>query len=182
MTPQVLTVIGVALGCCVNAMAQSIPTGYQQVAAEYAVPPEVLYAVALTESGQSARSGGEWRPWPWTLNVAGEGRYFASREQAWQVLEQALSESGASVDIGLMQVNWFYHRRALVSTWQALDPYHNLRVAAAILRDCHDIHDDWLRSAGCYHSPNHLVRAESYAQRVQRHLDRLRAGPGRTQP
>ena len=51
--------------------AQSVPTGYQQVASEYDLPPALLYAVALTESGQSSLSEGRYRPWPWAL--AGTG-------------------------------------------------------------------------------------------------------------
>jgi hypothetical protein len=36
-----------------------------------------------------------------------------------------------------MQVNWRYHQDKLGSPWQALDPYHNLRVGAEILQDCY---------------------------------------------
>jgi hypothetical protein len=68
-----------------------------------------------------------------------------------------------------MQVSWRYQRSALGSSWQALEPYHNLRVAAAILRDCYVEHTSWMQSAGCYHAPNDFTKAQAYASRVKQH-------------
>ena len=155
-----------------TAQSQSVPVGYQQVASEYGLPPALLYAVALTESGQSSHSEGRFRPWPWSLNIGGNGHYFPSRQMAWQALEEVLTEAKTRVDIGLMQISWRYHRSALGSSWQALDPYHNLRVAAAILRDCHVKHTNWIQTSGCYHAPNDPVRAEQYGERVKAHWTR----------
>jgi len=160
-----------------TAQSQPVPVGYQQVASEYGLPPALLYAVALTESGQSSLSEGQFRPWPWALNIDGEGHYFPSRQMAWQALEVVLTETKAPVDIGLMQISWRYHRLALGSSWQALDPYHNLRVAAGILRDCSVAYTNWIKSAGCYHAPNDPVRADHYSQRVKAHWMRLTDTP-----
>ncbi len=170
--PVIPWVIGL-LCCSAAVQAQSIPAGYRQVAIKYELPPALLYAVALTESGQSWLSNGLFRPWPWALNINGEGRYFSSRQKAWQALEEALVEVDSSVDIGLMQISWRYHRAALGSTWQALDPYHNLGVAAAILRDCYVEHANWISSTGCYHAPNDPAKAQAYAMRVKQHWTRL---------
>lgn len=165
----VLLVTAVGLWWPMIASTQTVPTGYQQVAAEFGVPPGLLYAVALTESGQSSLSGGQFRPWPWTLNIDGNGHYYPSRRQAWAALQAVLADSHASVDIGLMQVNWRYYHTELGTPWQALEPYHNLRVAAAILHQCFARHGAWLPSAGCYHAPRNPDRAQRYRQRVQRH-------------
>ncbi|MAT91222.1 MAG: lytic transglycosylase [Halioglobus sp.] len=159
-----------------SAQSQSVPVGYKQVASEYGLPPALLYSVALTESGQSSLSEGQFRPWPWALNIDGEGHYFSSRQLAWHALQAALTEA-SSVDVGLMQISWRYHRASLGSSWQALDPYHNLRVAAAILRDCFVGHTHWIQSAGCYHAPNDPARADRYGQRVKAHWMRLTDAP-----
>ena len=106
---------------------------------------KVLYAVALTESGRS----GIGRPWPWTLNVGGRGYFFDSRQAAWKALMKWLRAGRRSIDIGLMQVNWRYHKDRLGTPWQALDSYHNLRVGAAILRECFHARRDWWASVGC---------------------------------
>ena len=160
------------------AQSQSVPMGYKEVASEYGLPPALLYSVALTESGQSSLSEGQFRPWPWALNIDGEGHYFLSRQLAWNALQAALSETEASsVDVGLMQISWRYHRSVLGSSWQALDPYHNLRVAAGILRDCFVKHTHWIQSAGCYHAPNDSARADRYGQRVKAHWMQLTDAP-----
>jgi len=144
----------------------AVPVGYRSVATERGIPYTLLYAVALTESGKQVVSTQGYRPWPWTLNVAGRGYFFDSRLAAWQALTDWLEQGKRSIDIGLMQVNWRYHQERLGTPWQALDPYFNLRVGAAILQDCYITRQDWWASVGCYHSPNDLQRADRYRRRV----------------
>ena len=153
-----------------------VPEGYRAVANEVGIPHTVLYAVALSESGKPLDTKG-FRPWPWTLNVAGQGYYFSSRTEAWQALQQLLGNGKTSIDIGLMQVNWRYHRSRLGSPWQALDPYHNLRVGARILQACLQQKGDCWSGVGCYHAPNDPERANRYRDQVQSRWQRLvRAG------
>ena len=59
-----------------------VPAGYRTVAAEQGVPASLLYAVALAESGTVVDAREKIRPWPWTLNVSGQGRFFPSRQAA----------------------------------------------------------------------------------------------------
>jgi len=151
----------------------SVPVGYQQVAEAYDLPPEVLYAVALTESARQVDSTGNVRPWPWTLNVQGRGHFFASREEAEAALREHFDAGRTSIDIGLMQVNWRYHRQRLGSPQLALDPYHNLRVAAEILQHCRQSRQDWWAAVGCYHAPNSPTRAARYQARVRAHWQRI---------
>ncbi len=152
---------------------EAVPQGYRSIAAERGIPYTVLYAVALAESGKRISDLKSYRPWPWTLNVAGRGYFFDSRLAAWQTLKGLLDNGDRSIDIGLMQVNWRYHSERLGSAWQALDPYHNLRVGAAILQDCYVNERDWWASVGCYHAPNNLERAAQYRRRVVARWQRL---------
>jgi len=153
---------------------EPVPSGYRQVAGEQGIPDELLYAIALTESGRQMTT--RRRPWPWTLNIKGHGYYYASRLTAWLALRERLEQGIRSIDIGLMQVNWRYHQKQLGDPWQALDPYHNLRVGAAILRACYAHHRDWWSSVGCYHAPTNPVRAERYRNQVQAQWRTLKAG------
>ena len=58
--------------------AQEIPPPAYQLAAQRAgIPSTVLYAVALQESG--VRRDDRIVPWPWSLNVAGQSRRYATR-------------------------------------------------------------------------------------------------------
>ena len=150
-----------------------VPAGYRTVADEHGVPASILYAVALAESGTVVDPSRSLRPWPWTLNVSGQGRFFPSRRAASEALHAVLAAGRESVDIGLMQINWRYHKARLASPTRALDPYHNLRVAAGILRGCYQRREDWWAAVGCYHAPNNARRAARYQQRVRRHWQRL---------
>ena len=82
-------------------------------------------------------------------------------------LQEALATGRMSVDVGLMQVNWRYHRSALGEADEALDPYRNLHAAAAILTACYRSRRDWWAAVGCYHAPNDAHRAERYRERVR---------------
>ena len=116
---MVLGIAWPAVGWC----AASVPEGYRVVAEEYGIPHSVLYAIALTESGVGPNDNGVRHPWPWTLNVAGRGYVYPSREAAWHALNTFIARGERSIDIGLMQVNWRFHKDKLRDTWQALDPY-----------------------------------------------------------
>jgi hypothetical protein len=156
--------------------AVAVPWGYQRVAEAEGVPATLLYALALAESGTPVPSQGTTRPWPWTLNVDGAGRYYRTREAAAAALERALAGGAANVDIGLMQVSWRYHAPRLGSPAAALDPDHNLAVAARIFRACFEARGDWWAAVGCYHAPNDRTRAERYRARVRAHWERLGEG------
>jgi len=146
----------------------AVPPAYQQVAALYEIPGALFYAVALAESGKRIESLEARRPWPWTLNIAGNGAYYETRWAAWQALDAALKTGETRIDIGLMQVNWRYHQRRLKTPWLALEPGHNLKVGAAILKGCYRERRDWWASVGCYHAPNDADRARQYRERVAR--------------
>ena len=172
--PNLFPVVLLALGLALHVPAHaSVPFGYQQVAEAYDLPPEVLYAVALTESARQVDSTGNVRPWPWTLNVQGRGHFFDSRREAEAALQEHFDAGRRSIDIGLMQVNWRYHRQRLGSPQLALDPYHNLRVAAEILQHCRQSRQDWWAAVGCYHAPNSPQRAARYRARVHAHWQRV---------
>lgn len=146
---------------------EAVPAAYRFFAEQGSIPHSLFYAIALTESGKQIKPKGVYRPWPWTLNIAGRGYYFDSRLAAWRALTNSLRAGEQSIDIGLMQINWHYHHERLGSPWQALEPFHNLRVGARILQTCYATRKDWWASVGCYHSPSNPQRAEQYRRRVE---------------
>ena len=128
-----------------------VPRAYRVVAVEYAVPANLLYAIALQES-RAALGKNVRQPWPWTLNVAGVGYRYGSRKAAYLALNTLVNGGEKRIDVGLMQVHWRFHSAALGSTWSGLQPWHNLRVGASILKDCFRRTGNWSTASGCYHS------------------------------
>lgn len=162
--------------------ANTVPAGYRGIADRYNIPPKVLYAIALQESGKTLHNG-VFRPWPWTLNVEGKPERYETRTAAWLALKRYVGQGKVLIDIGLMQVNWRYHKNKLGTLWDALEPYHNLRVAAEILSSEYLKRKDWLQAVGAYHSPGRKKRqrknAQRYRRRVARHMASLNEGTTR---
>ena len=168
---RIVPVLGGALSLyAIGACAMDVPAGYVSVATLYGIPPTVLYAVGLAESRKTTPVGR--RPWPWTLNVDGESRFYPSRRDAWTALQTHI-RAGRTVDVGLMQVNWNWHSVKLVNAWRALDPYFNLRVGAQILREQFDITGDWHSAIGRYHAPANTPKGRANAQKYRENVARL---------
>ncbi|OED39806.1 hypothetical protein AB833_13925 [Chromatiales bacterium (ex Bugula neritina AB1)] len=149
-----------------------MPTAYKTVSHYHAVPARLLYCIALTET-QKQLSDGSIRPWPWTLNIAGQGRYFDSRAEMQQAVTQAINLGVTNIDIGLMQINIQYHLHRSYSLNDLMRPEDNLNIAAEILYDeFRRCHGDWWCAVGAYHSPT-PHRAQRYIDKVKRWFDRV---------
>lgn len=167
-----------------SARATEIPPPAYQIAARQAgVPSPVLFAIALQESGTRLRGRlARLTPWPWTLNVAGRGKHYATRAEACDGIRHALARHPARrIDVGLGQINLGYHTRHYVMPCDLLDPYANLTVAARILRAHYRPGEDWSLAIGRYHRPAGGEPAARYRRSVGRHLARIEADH-RTQP
>ena len=152
----------------VAALAQEVPPPAYQLAAQRAgIPSTVLYAVALQESG--IRRNGRLVPWPWSLNVAGQSRRFATRADACAGLQQAMRATPHTrIDAGLGQINLGYHKHRFTGACDLLDPYRNLAVAAEILKEQHTP-----ARTGCWRSAATTARR----RRARRPLSAQRVAP-----
>ncbi len=159
------------------AKAEIIPANYHKIAIENNIPTTIFYAVALAESGHKIKVG-RYRPWPWTLNVAGIPRRYPTRNAAYNGLIFFLQQGVKSIDIGIMQINWRYHHNKLGTPWHALEPIHNTRTGARILNDEYKKTGEWKQAIGRYHSPGQKPmqkkRALNYANRVIKHIQRIK--------
>jgi hypothetical protein len=151
---------------------QAIPAGYRQVAGQARIPAELLYAVALTESGTRLTHG--IHPWPWTLNVAGRSYRYATREDACEALTQFLrTHNPRRIDAGLGQLNLGWNEAHFVTPCDALEPYRNLRITAQLLQQHYQRQQNWLSAAGRYHHPAGGKPALRYRRQVARQLQQI---------
>lgn len=133
------------------------------------VDPKILAGIALNESNYRGRA------WPWTLNVAGQGFFFKSREEAYKAIETLLARERCNFDVGLMQVNWCFHGKRFASAWDALAPATNVAVAEAILTENFARTDSVAKAIAYYHSANPNP-GRTYLTRFVRHLSLIEAG------
>ena len=129
------------------------------------LPPRLLNAVAQVESGKRDPATGAWQPWPWTINVEGEGRYFETEAEAIEAVKAMQASGVRSIDVGCMQVNLMYHPAAFESLEQAFDPRANVLYARRFLLSLYRQSGDWATAVGLYHSATPDLAA-NYRQRV----------------
>ena len=156
-----------------SASAEPIPSAYQLIATAHQIPPAVLYAVATQESNRRQKSG-RYRPWPWTLNIAGKGYYYTTRQAACTALHIAMSAHNSKrIDVGIAQINVGWNPQLFKSPCDALDPYANLNAAAKLLRTHYLNSGNWANAIGLYHYPSGGPIAARYQHSVQRHLSAI---------
>ncbi|MGP3696744.1 transglycosylase SLT domain-containing protein [Rhodobacter sp. NSM] len=168
----------VALTCFLastfRAQASPSDAALCEEAAHYAarttgVPREVLTAITLTETGRRSE-GGPMRPWPWAVNLQGEGHWFRTRRDAEQFAQDALRQGLENFDVGCFQLNHKWHASAFRGLETMFDPRENALYAARYLMDLRHGSEDWSSAAGAYHSAT-----PEYAQRYRARFDMLLA-------
>ena len=132
------------------------------------VPLDVLRSISLTETGRSKH--GTLRPWPWTVNMEGVGKWFDTFGAAQHYVERHHDRGARSFDVGCFQINYRWHGQHFESIEAMFDPITNARYAAQLLRDLYSEFGDWSLAAGAYHS-----RSPQYAKKYRARFDRIRA-------
>jgi hypothetical protein len=127
--------------------AQNIRVQEQQ----HRIPLGLLTAIGLTESGRTV-SHGHRSVWPWTVNAAGDGHFFESKEDAVAFVAQQQAAGVDSIDVGCMQINLKHHPDAFASLEDAFDPATNVAYAADFLADLRTDIKSWMGAARRYHS------------------------------
>lgn len=131
---------------------------------EHRIPVGLLRAIGLTESGRTVTRGHR-TVWPWTVNAAGEGRFFETKADAIAFVEEKQADGIDSIDVGCMQINLKHHPDAFASLEDAFDPATNVAYAADFLFGLRAELRSWLGAARRYHSAT-PERGEAYGERV----------------
>lgn len=135
------------------------------------VPPHVLRAISLTETGR--RQQGGFRPWPWTVNMEGAGHWFDTADDARAFVFREFKRGARSFDVGCFQINYKWHGDAFASLDQMFDPAANALYAARLLRSLYEETGSWPAAAGAYHS-----RTPELADRYKARFERILASLG----
>ena len=135
------------------------------------VPYDVLLAVSVVETGRDNR------PWPWTVNIGGEGHWLDTTTEAEALVQAALDAGLTNIDLGCFQLNYRWHAEAFASIPDMLDPFRNATYAAAYLSAQYDETGDWSAAAAAYHSAT-PEQAEHYRARFDETWAALAGDPG----
>ena len=133
---------------------------------------ELLYGIALAESGNSFNGMRSYGPWPWTLNVNREPLFFSSRSAARQHLRAEVAEGNEQIAVGIWQIYLRWNGHLVDDPLDLLDPVTNLYAAAIVLRDCGARFDGVREVLSCYHAGRVREVGLAYADRVIRLAER----------
>jgi hypothetical protein len=129
------------------------------------LPPRLLDAIGLVETGRPDPVHHVIAPWPWSVDVDGVGYFYASKQEAIAATVGFQAAGSKSIDVGCMQINLLNHPTAFVSLDQAFDPMANTAYAAQFLQALYRQTGNWPAAAAAYHSQTPGI-GEPYRDRV----------------
>jgi len=129
------------------------------------LPPGLLRAIGIIESGRPDPETGRLAAWPWTINAEGVGRAFATRIEAIAATRVLQERGVGSIDVGCFQVNLFYHPTAFANLEEAFDPQANAIYAARFLSSLRFTTGSWQGAVAAYHSAD-PGRGGAYGKRI----------------
>ncbi|MCD8552101.1 MAG: transglycosylase SLT domain-containing protein [Shewanella xiamenensis] len=152
--------------------AATIPSGFVRIGASCGVPPVALYAVALTETETGLRNG-DSSVWPHSINWNGRSYHFKNRKDTYIFAQNLIAQGHTLFDVGIMQVNWRWHKDRVSSLWELTDTETNIRTACEIMGEGYQARRNWVSAAGYYHAPNNATNANKYMKKFNAKLNRL---------
>jgi hypothetical protein len=129
------------------------------------LPPGLLLAIGLVESGRRDPATARMVAWPWTINANGIGSMFESLSAALAETRAVQGRGVTSVDVGCFQINLLQHPTAFASLEDAFDPQANAAYAARFLVALHTRTGSWENAIAAYHSST-PERGGPYRDRV----------------
>lgn len=117
-----------------------------EAAAKYRIPLGILFAVALTETG----IGGNLHAY--ALNLEGNTVYSLGKSEAIQKFNAARASGMKLIDVGCMQLNWYYHGENFSSVAEMLDPHKNVDYGARFLAALKQQEGSWTMAVARYNA------------------------------
>lgn len=146
---------------------------FEKAEKEHGILPQLLKAVAHVESGRWDPASKSQGAWPWTITVKGKGQYFNTKAEALKEIKRLKSNGIQDFDVGLMQINNYWHKDAFASAEEALDPETNIAYGAKFLKELFQKHKSWTKAIACYHSYNPKYN-QAYCKRVLTAWDKVK--------
>lgn len=132
----------------------------------HGIPPGLLLAMSLVESGQAGE------PHAYAMNVAGRTVVAADPRDGERRVVDGRGRLRAEAFVGCLQLSVRYHRRHFASVAGMLDPWENASYGAAYLRNHYETLGDWGAAVERYQGGGAAARV-AYRCKVHAALERL---------
>ncbi|NCP62389.1 MAG: lytic transglycosylase domain-containing protein [Alphaproteobacteria bacterium] len=137
------------------------------------IPPGLLSAISIIESGKKTTGHEDLVAWPWVINVNGKPEYYKTKTDAVKSLNKHLEAGKLNIDVGCMQVNYRHHGAEFRSPTYMMDPRRNVDYAAKFLMELRRQHGSWTKAVGHYHSAT-LKHQTPYRHKVYKKWQKVR--------
>src|ERR1700735_872826 len=154
--------IGPALGETANQMCRQAVAVAERA---HGIPSHLLAAIARVESGRRDQATNALNPWPWTINMDGQGTFYDNKIQAVAAAMTMRPRVTKSIDVGCMQISLTQHPDAFPDLNQAFDPASNADYGARFLVQLYGKTSSWPKAVAMYHSATPDIGAD-YERRV----------------
>ena len=142
-------------------------TLYDRVGQQYGIHPALLYALTLAESATGTGDRISIQPWPYTIRTTKGPELFTTQEAAIARLGELLDvEKHPNIDIGLAQINYYWHHQKISNIAELMDPEKNLIIAAEILNEGCKSANSLKQCIARYNSWRATDASRAYAERV----------------
>lgn len=129
------------------------------------VPPGLVRAIALAESGRWDSAARRSYAWPWTVTSGDQSWYLASKAEAVAHVRELQRSGRRNIDVGCMQINLHWHPDAFASLEEAFDPRRNVAYGVEFLKSLRSELRSWGRAVARYHTADE-ARGDAYRERV----------------
>lgn len=161
LAPSVLAwVLGLLAGA-----ASPCEQAAQEAEKAFDLPPGLMAAIGRVESGRYDNASGRVVAWPWTIDVAGDGRQFENVEEAVRITRALRANGAQNIDVGCFQISLLYHPDAFGTMEEAFDPPTNGRYAGQLLASLKARLGTWPDAVAAYHSAD-PARGTPYREKV----------------
>lgn len=129
------------------------------------IPLGILYAVGLTETGQRGALH------PYALGAEGQTLFARSVTDAVASFEAMRQRGVRLIDLGCMQINYYYHGSNFESVQAMFDPARNVDYAARFLKELRTREGSWTMAVARYNAgPNNDPAQKRYVCHVVANL------------
>lgn len=119
------------------------------------IPKGLLAAIAKVESGNRE----------YAINVGGRSIYASSLAKALSFAQRKINSGVTNIDLGVMQLNYRWHRNQFASLEEMFTPEKNINYAAKLLKSLYSQHGNWQKAIRHYHSAN-VKHSSKYSRKV----------------
>jgi soluble lytic murein transglycosylase-like protein len=131
----------------------------------YGIPLGVLYAVGLTETGRRGAL------YPYALGAEGQTVFAKNMEDAIADFEAMRRRGVRLIDLGCMQINYYFHGDKFESVQAMFNPAKNVDYAARFLKELKQREGSWTMAVARYNAgPDNRPAQKRYICQIVGHL------------